>query len=97
MVRVGDWKLTYQPLTDGARYQLFDIRKDPGCEQDVIDGNPETAEALRKLLDGWMDEDPKSARGARYESILPQGAVVASVNAGSAAGSTHPSNVRTHR
>jgi hypothetical protein len=29
MVRVGDWKLTYQPLTDGATYRLFNIREDP--------------------------------------------------------------------
>ena len=31
MVRVGDWKLTYQPLTDGAIYRLFNIRDDPAC------------------------------------------------------------------
>jgi arylsulfatase A-like enzyme len=62
MVRVGDWKLTYQPLNDGARYRLFNIRADPGCRRDVIDQNPQTAEALRSLLDRWMKEDLGSER-----------------------------------
>jgi hypothetical protein len=62
MVRVGDWKLTYQPLTDGATYRLFNIREDPGCLRDVLDQNPRTVEQLRSLLDGWMDDDPKSDR-----------------------------------
>jgi hypothetical protein len=64
MVRVGDWKLTYQPLTDGATYRLFNIREDPGCRRNVIDQNPQTAATLRSLLDDWMDEDPKSGRRA---------------------------------
>ena len=62
MVRVGDWKLTYQPLTDGAIYRLFNIREDPGCLRNVLDQNPRTAEQLKSLLDGWMDDDPKSDR-----------------------------------
>jgi len=62
MVRVGDWKLTYQPLTDGATYRLFNIREDPGCQRNVVDQNPKTAEALRSLLHRWMDEDPISGR-----------------------------------
>ena len=62
MVRVGDWKLTYQPLVDGAIYRLFNIREDPGCLHNVIEHYPDVGERLKALLDRWMDEDPKSAR-----------------------------------
>jgi arylsulfatase A-like enzyme len=62
MVRVGDWKLTYQPLVNGAIYRLFNIQDDPGCLRDVIAENPRVAHELRTLLDRWMEEDPKSGR-----------------------------------
>jgi arylsulfatase A-like enzyme len=58
MVRLGDWKLTYQPLTDGVIYQLFNIRKDPACSQNVIEQHPEIAERLKRLLARWMNENP---------------------------------------
>jgi hypothetical protein len=73
MVRVGDWKLTYQPLTDGATYRLFNIREDPGCLRNVLDQNPQTAEQLKSLLDSWMDDDPKSdRRGASAAVASPR-------------------------
>jgi len=62
MVRVGDWKLTYQPLVYGAIYRMFNIRDDPGCQRDVLARYPGTAQRLRALLDHWMDDDPKSGR-----------------------------------
>ena len=62
MVRVGDWKLTYQPLTDGAIYRLFNIREDPGCLRNIADQYPEMVARLKSLLDAWMDDDPKSGR-----------------------------------
>jgi arylsulfatase A-like enzyme len=62
MVRVGDWKLTYQPLTNGAIYRLFNIREDPSCLRDVISEHPRVAHELRGLLDRWVEEDPKSGR-----------------------------------
>jgi arylsulfatase A-like enzyme len=62
MVRVGDWKLTYQPLTNGAIYRLFNIRDDPACLQNVLEKHPRVAEELKDLLDRWMDDDPKSGR-----------------------------------
>jgi arylsulfatase A-like enzyme len=68
MVRIGDWKLTYQPLIDGATYRLFNIREDPGCLRNVIDQYPEIGEHLKLSLDRWMDDDPKSAR--RVVSVL---------------------------
>jgi arylsulfatase A-like enzyme len=62
MVRVGDWKLTYQPLVEGAIYRLFNIREDPGCLRNVIEQHPDVGERLKSLLDRWLDEDPKSPR-----------------------------------
>ena len=91
MVRVGDWKLTYQPLTDGATYRLFNIREDPGCQRDVIDQNPQTAEALRSLLDRWMDEDPKSGRRGTYGAVAPTRSVEQDNVAGSPRAGACPS------
>ena len=78
MVRVGDWKLTYQPLTDGAIYRLFNIREDPSCLRDVVHEHPQIARELRTLLDRWLDEDPKSARDrskSRAAAALPAAGV----------------------
>ena len=47
MVRVGDWKLTYRPLTDGALYRLFNMREDPGCQKNVLEQHPQTAQQLK--------------------------------------------------
>lgn len=65
MVRLGKWKLTYQPLLDGAIYRLFDIDQDPACQRNVIDRYPQIAARLRALLDDWMSDDPKMSRFAR--------------------------------
>jgi len=62
MVRKGKWKLTYQPLTDGAIYSLFDIQRDPGCKENVISRYPGLAAELRCLLDKWMADDPRPTK-----------------------------------
>jgi arylsulfatase A-like enzyme len=62
MVRRGKWKLTYQPLTDGVIYRLFDIEDDPGCQTNVIEQHPQIAAELRALLDRWMADDPVGRR-----------------------------------
>jgi arylsulfatase A-like enzyme len=62
MVRVGDWKLSYQPLVDGALYRLFNIREDPECQRDVLSQNPEVGAQLRALLEEWIAADTPSAR-----------------------------------
>ena len=54
MVRIGDWKLTYQPLAQGALWKLFDLRTDPECRNDVIGEHPEVAADLRARLEAWM-------------------------------------------
>src|SRR5208282_3867260 len=43
MIRRGRWKLTYQPLTNGYRLQLFDVDEDAMCKVNVIDRFPEIA------------------------------------------------------
>lgn len=62
MVRLGEWKLTYQPLTDGPVYQLFNIDDDPQCRHNVIERHPEIAHRLRRLLLEWMKDDPQASR-----------------------------------
>jgi arylsulfatase A-like enzyme len=73
MVRRGKWKLSYQPLLDGAIYRLFDIETDPDCQRNLIDQYPDIAAELRSLLDRWMDDDPKTALRprSRNESAAP--------------------------
>jgi arylsulfatase A-like enzyme len=75
MVRRGKWKLSYQPLTNGVVYRLFDIERDPGCQNNIIDRYPEVARELRVLLERWLEDDPIRANG----SVAPatrQGACV---------------------
>jgi len=65
MVRRGNWKLTYQPLTNGVIYRLFDIEADPGCLNNIIEQHPQVASELRDLLEEWMNDDPKLKRAPR--------------------------------
>jgi arylsulfatase A-like enzyme len=67
MVRLGDWKLSYEPLADGPLYKLFNIREDAACSQDVIAGNSEVAAQLRALLERWMAADAADAPAALAE------------------------------
>jgi hypothetical protein len=67
MVRLGDWKLSYEPLADGPLYKLFNIRDDAACSEDVITGNSEVAAQLRALLEEWMAADAADAAAAPEE------------------------------
>lgn len=57
MVRVGHWKLSYQPLNSGALYKLFNIDDDPDCQHDVLARHPEVGARLRAILEAWLDAD----------------------------------------
>jgi arylsulfatase A-like enzyme len=57
MVRVGDWKLSYQPLVGGALYKLFNIVEDPGCQRDVMAQHPEIGTRLQAILEQWIGAD----------------------------------------
>jgi hypothetical protein len=91
MVRLGDWKLTYQPLTDGAVYRLFNIKDDPGCQRNVLDRYPQIAAELRVMLDRWMDDDPRAAKYAQPGRVSAEGTAGCAGTAGlrPASGSTY--------
>ncbi|PIX95772.1 MAG: hypothetical protein COZ24_13985 [Hydrogenophilales bacterium CG_4_10_14_3_um_filter_63_21] len=54
MIRLGRWKLVYQPLVDGPLLRLFDLEADPGCRQDQSGAYPEVTTRLWGLLQAWM-------------------------------------------
>jgi arylsulfatase A-like enzyme len=56
MIRVGRWKLVYQPIQDGALYQLFDLATDPACQHNRIADEPALAQALRQQLLAWVTD-----------------------------------------
>jgi len=59
-IRVGDWK--FIDIIDrgfwGAEsaYELYNLRKDPGEENDLIEEEPEVAARLQVRLDRWVHE-----------------------------------------
>ncbi|MES1999785.1 MAG: sulfatase-like hydrolase/transferase [Pseudomonadota bacterium] len=58
MIRVGRWKLVYQPVQNGALYQLFDLETDPACQHNRLADKPELAEVLKQKLLAWVADDP---------------------------------------
>ncbi len=63
MIRLGDWKLVYQPLKNRVRFQLFDLASDPECRHDRFTDEPVIADTLRRRLLGWMADDPWVGEG----------------------------------
>jgi arylsulfatase A-like enzyme/glycosyltransferase involved in cell wall biosynthesis len=59
MIRVGRWKLVYQPLQDGALYQLFDLETDPACQHNRVTQQPELADTLKRQLLTWVNQGQK--------------------------------------
>jgi arylsulfatase A-like enzyme len=57
MIRRGRWKLVYQPLINGALMQLFDVRRDPECRDDLLTTHPLVAKELADVLHEWLAED----------------------------------------
>lgn len=58
MIRRGQWKLTYQPLTNGHILQLFNVVTDPMCKQNLIDQHADIAATLWQNLRLWIDRMP---------------------------------------
>ncbi len=54
MIRLGRWKLVYQPLESSVLLRLFDLEKDPGCLQDVSKQFPNICDSLMQRLSEWM-------------------------------------------
>ncbi|MGO8754170.1 MAG: sulfatase-like hydrolase/transferase [Gallionellaceae bacterium] len=59
MIRIGRWKLVYQPIEGGALYKLFNLETDPACQDNRIADEPELAEALKQKLLAWVAENPE--------------------------------------
>jgi len=57
MVRLGRWKLTYQPMESGEIVQLFDVVEDPECRRDLRGVYPEVTARLVAMLDEWLRLD----------------------------------------
>jgi arylsulfatase A-like enzyme len=51
MVCIGDWKLIYQPTTDGPLYELFNLKADPECRRNVAAAHPEIVSELQDYLE----------------------------------------------
>jgi len=66
MVRVGSWKLVFQPTTNGPRYALFDLAADPECRNDLAGAHPEIVHKLKLLLTQWAtgQEVPHAGGGS---------------------------------
>lgn len=57
-IRSDHWKLVYLPTTQGEIYQLFNVKTDPECTEDVSNNNPSTLLELKEKLDQWIYSDP---------------------------------------
>ncbi len=57
MLRLGRWKLVYQPLVDGAIWQLFDAEADPNCRSDVKSEQPEVFARLQSAMLDWLRQE----------------------------------------
>lgn len=54
MIRLGNWKLVYQPLETGYLLRLFNLETDPECRCDLTAQEPEISARLWGLLQAWM-------------------------------------------
>ncbi|KIV79655.1 hypothetical protein PV11_07204 [Exophiala sideris] len=78
-LRRGDWKITFVPEPKGPqRWELFNIKKDPGETTDLRDQQPEMFAEMLKLWDdykkdvgvvGLAGEYPKAVQGAQKTTL----------------------------
>jgi arylsulfatase A-like enzyme len=57
----GRWKLIVTPRADGRRYELYDLRSDPGETVDRSADEPERVAALEAELDRFFSRDSPAA------------------------------------
>ena len=69
MIRLGPWKLTYQPTTDGALYALYNVEDDPECHWNQAARHPGIVADLRRRLLEWMRGNGGELRAA--DAITP--------------------------
>jgi len=53
-IRLGRWKLVYQPLEGGKLLRLYDLETDPDCRRDLSSARAEITDRLWGLLQAWM-------------------------------------------
>jgi arylsulfatase A-like enzyme len=68
MVCLGDWKLIYQPTTEGPLFELFNLRTDPECRRNVAAAHPDVVGELQDRLHKWINGNER----ARYDSVRPE-------------------------
>lgn len=56
-VRLGCWKLVYQPLENGYRVRLFDLEADPICGRDLAKDHPRIVTRLLYPLQIWLENE----------------------------------------
>ena len=76
MLRVGRWKLIYQPMDYGAYWQLHDLESDPACLRDFSEQQPEVFEDLKQRLIAWMEQDPGMRWDGNFMVPVEQNATV---------------------
>jgi hypothetical protein len=76
MVRIGEWKLTYQPTSNGPLYALFNVSADPECRHDMAAEHPEVLQELQNRLAEWM-RGQKAAAGPATGIVAAPGPVEA--------------------
>jgi arylsulfatase A-like enzyme len=68
----GRWKMIYQPLSDGARVQLYDLAADPAQKTDLGRAHPQFEPLRRQLLE-WLKEDPEREMDPRGHLVRRAG------------------------
>jgi arylsulfatase A-like enzyme len=57
MVRTDEYKLIRIPEPDAVRYELYDLRVDPGETHDIAAEEPAVVDSLTKALLAWSEEE----------------------------------------
>ena len=58
MIRVGRWKLIYQPTSNGPLIALFDVATDPECRHDLAAAHVDVVDDLLQRLSDWIHGAP---------------------------------------
>lgn len=68
MVRLGHWKLVYQPLFSGKLLRLYDLQTDPDCRKDLSADHPDITAKLWEFLQDWMRSAPVVQEEGRHKN-----------------------------
>ncbi|GAD99183.1 hypothetical protein NECHADRAFT_33781 [Paecilomyces variotii No. 5] len=70
-LRRGDWKITFVPAPRGPqRWELFNIKKDPGETTDLREKEPEIFEALLKCWNAYREEVGVVGLAGEYPAVI---------------------------